>query len=121
MASAPRAELLSICRGAALELFDSALKQVNENIKNPNTSASKKRTISLKFEFSPYKDRSGAEVLIGVETKLSSHQGVNGTIYLRKTSSGFEAFTQDTSQLDMFGGEEEDIHADDEATTRKPQ
>lgn len=107
MANVPRAELLTICRGAALELFQSALAQINQNIKDPNTSPSKKRSINIKFEFSPYKDRSGAEVLIGVETKLSSHQGVNGTIFLCKTQTGFEAFTQDISQLEMFDPEAE--------------
>jgi hypothetical protein len=38
MSDFPRADLVTICRGAAMELFQSALAQVNNNIKDPNTS-----------------------------------------------------------------------------------
>ncbi len=111
MSSVPKADLVTICRGAALELFQAALNQVNANIKDPNTSATKKRSILLKFELSPYKDRSGAQVAVTVESKLSSHQGVEGTVYLRRVGPGFEAFTQDARQLGMF--EEDEAEAED--------
>ena len=106
MTQVPEADLLTICRGAPMELFQKALALVNANIKDPNTNPTQKRKITLKFDIAPYRDRSGAEVVIGVETKTSSHQGVNGTIYLRKSATGYEAFTQDVTQMEIFGSEE---------------
>ena len=66
MTQVPEADLLTICRGAAMELFQKALAVVNANIKDPNTNPTQKRKITLKFDIAPYRDRSGAEVVIGV-------------------------------------------------------
>lgn len=105
--NAPKVDLFTICRGAAHPLFQNALDAVNMNIKDPNTGIAKKRRITLSFEFSPYKDRSGAAVLCSVDTKLAGVTGVDSTIYLKKTDGVVEAFTQDTSQIDLFEGETE--------------
>jgi len=104
---APKVDLFTICRGAAHPLFQNALGSVNANIKDPNTLRYKHRKISLTFEFVPYKDRSGAAVVCSVDTKLSPVNGVDSTIYLKKIDGVIEAFTQDTSQLDLFEGETE--------------
>ena len=104
----PKADLITLCNGAALELFQSALAQVNQNIKDPNTSATKKRKITISFEMTPYVDRSGANIVVNVESKLSSHNGVNGSMFIHKQGSIFEAFTQDTRQISMFEDEQED-------------
>jgi hypothetical protein len=108
MATAPKVDLFTICRGAAHPLFQNALDAVNANIKDPNTGIQKKRKITLSFEFTPYKDRSGAAVLCSVDTKLAGVTGVDSTIYLKKTDGVVEAFTQDTSQIDLFEGETEE-------------
>jgi hypothetical protein len=42
-----------------------------------------------------------------VDTKLSPVNGVDSTIYLKKIDGVIEAFTQDTSQIDLFEGETE--------------
>src|SRR5208283_4354307 len=102
MAQAPKVDLFTICRGAALQLFQNALDKVNANIKDPNTGINKKRTITLTFEFAPYGDRSGAEVICSVKEGLVGIQGVNASIYLKKIDGQVQAFTQDTSQIDMF-------------------
>jgi hypothetical protein len=111
MSDFPRADLVTICRGAAMELFQSALAQVNNNIKDPNTSAGKKRKIILSFEFAPSLDRSGGTATVKVDTKLSSHQGVDGSFYLLKNGPTIEAFTQDHRQMGMFdcNGEAESV------------
>lgn len=106
MAAVPKVDLFTICRGAALQLFQNALDKVNANIKDPNTGVTKKRKLTIQFEFAPYADRSGAEVICTVDTKLAGIVGVNSSIYLKKKDGVLEAFTQDTSQLDMFEGEE---------------
>ena len=52
----PKADLVTLCNGAALELFQSALAQVNQNIKDPNTSATKKRSITIRELDQPASD-----------------------------------------------------------------
>ena len=104
---APKVDLFTICRGAAHPLFQNALEAVNANIKDPNTPIPKKRKITLTFEFFPYKDRSGAAVTCSVDSKLAGGLGVDSTIYLKKTDGVVQAFTQDTSQIDLFEGETE--------------
>ena len=104
----PKADLVTLCNGAALELFESALAQVNANIKDPNTSATKKRKITISFEMTPYVDRSGANIVVNVESKLSSHNGVNGSMFIHKTGQQFEAYTQDTRQMAMFDEEQQE-------------
>jgi hypothetical protein len=88
------------------------------NSKDPNTSADKKRKIVLSFEFAPYIDRSGGNVTVKVETKLSSHQGVDGSFYLRKTGAIVEAFTQDDRQMGIFDGEGEAESVEDAAEVK---
>jgi hypothetical protein len=101
-----------------MELFQAALAQVNNNIKDPNTSAGKKRKIILSFEFAPSLDRSGGTATVKVETKLSSHQGVDGSFYLRKNGPTIEAFTQDDRQMGMFEGEGKVEPVEDPAEVR---
>lgn len=115
--SVPKVDLFTICRGAALQLFQNALDKVSANIKDANTGVNKKRKITLNFEFVPYADRSGAEVVCTVDTKLAGIVGVNSSIYLKKKDGQLEAFTQDTSQLDMFDGDAEAA----ETEVHKPQ
>jgi len=93
--------------GRSASAFPERPGSVNANIKDPNTLLDKHRKISLTFEFVPYKDRSGAAVVCSVDTKLSPVNGVDSTIYLKKIDGVIEAFTQDTSQLDLFEGETE--------------
>ena len=107
MAKASEVDLLTICRGAVPQLFQFALGKVNANLKDPNTSVTKKRKLSLHFEFASYADRSGAEVICTVETKLAGIVGVNSSIYLKKDGDDVKAFSQDVSQLDMFEEDEE--------------
>ena len=45
----PKADLVTLCNGAALELLQSALAQVNQNIKDPNTSTTKNSRWSTVF------------------------------------------------------------------------
>ena len=108
MSSVPKVDLFTICKGAAHPLFQNALEAVNANIKDPNTGVDKKRKITLTFEITPYLDRSGAGVVCSVDTKLAGIMGVESTIYLKKTEGKVEAFTQDTSQADLFDSEPEE-------------
>lgn len=99
MPKTPEADLVTIGNGAALELFKREMARVLANIKDPNTSPTKARSIGLTFSFKPYNDRSGAAIEIEVKSRICATTGVNATIYIQRIGGGaFEAYTQDNRQ-----------------------
>lgn len=56
--------------GALEELFQRELGLLLENVRDPNTAASK-RTITIKFSAKPTGDRAGIELDVTVESKLA--------------------------------------------------
>lgn len=114
MPSIPKADLITICKGAALEMFGRELARVNANIKDVNTSATKKRKIKLTFEFVPHVDRSGTAVNLTAETQLAAVMGVQGTTYITRVPGGFEAYTQDGAQADLFDEDTAEVHTQTE-------
>jgi hypothetical protein len=97
--------IVNICQGAVPEVFARELAEVFENITDVNTVAEKKRRIVLTFEFSPYKDRSGASVSLQCKSALSSVEAIEGTIYLARQGGKLTAFTRDVRQELLFPGE----------------
>lgn len=111
------ASIMTIGNGGALELFDRELARVLANIKDVNTDPKKRRKISLNFQFDPHPDRSGAQCIITVETKMPSVNGVAGSIYIGRQGNNFRAFTQDIRQGGLF----DEDQSGDEAEEPKPR
>lgn len=84
--------------GAAEEKFSHALQEVIRNMQDPNTSHKAARKVVLEVTFSPYEDRSGADIVINCKSTLApikafpSHvligQGPNGKVEMRELLSG---------------------------------
>ena len=75
----------SLCGGAVQERINRAIKQVVDNILDPNTDPKKKREINLKLVFSPNEDdREDVSVEARVTTKIASEQGVTTQLYVTK-------------------------------------
>lgn len=75
----------SLCGGAVQERINRAIKQVVDNILDPNTDPKKKREIDLKLVFSPNEDdREDVSVEARVTTKIASEQGVTTQLYVTK-------------------------------------
>jgi len=77
--------LTNLKGGAAIELFDTELKKVLDNIADPNTKAKFKREIVLKVTILPEDDRSQALVGIDVKSKLVDHKGAATRVYFGLT------------------------------------
>lgn len=75
----------NLCGGAVQERINRAIKQVVDNILDPNTDPKKKREIDLKLIFSPNEDdREDVSVEARVTTKTASEQGVTTQLYISK-------------------------------------
>lgn len=60
----------TVARGAADGLFQHHLARVTENIRDPNTKATKPRSITLTFTFHPNEKRNEAVVTIDASSKI---------------------------------------------------
>lgn len=57
-------------QGACLERFDRALNELIQNVLDPNTDATAKRSVTLTLSVKPNKDRNMAELTVSVTAKL---------------------------------------------------
>ena len=109
------AKLTTIARGGIEPLFDRALQQVVDNVKDVNTDPKKSRRIVITLKCTPYPDRSGVQISASIETKLQSPDGVEGTIFIGKEGGRNRAYTQDIKQGDLFPADKTDDDEDEDA------
>jgi hypothetical protein len=106
-----RLTLENAAAGAAPELFARALEEVLANIKDPDTPAEAKRTITLKFEFVPHEDRQGgrneASVSVACTSKLAAPNPASGFLFVSREKGEVVAYTNDVQQeeIDLRSGE----------------
>lgn len=91
----------NMANGAVYEMLGDALKKLAGNVADPNTKPEQKRTITLKIEAKPYKDRSGAEYSIHVDTKLAGIRPAESTMYFAKKDGEHLAFGRNTQQEEI--------------------
>lgn len=77
--------LTSICSGAIQEKIDRALREVGNNILDPNTDPKKKRSITLQIIFTPNEDdREDVTVTAEVKKTLAPEAGVKTKFFIAK-------------------------------------
>jgi hypothetical protein len=95
-------DLGNICGGSLPELFERELQAVIANIADPNTDPKKKRSISVEFSFTPFKDRTGAQVELRVVSKLTGNEAVTSSVFIHKTADKTYALPRDARQQEFF-------------------
>lgn len=112
MTDFPEVTLENLGGGAASERFTDAMREVVENVQDPNTDAKAKRRVVLTATIAPSEDREGAILSFDVQTKLASPKPQAGLIYMgRKADGTYVAVANDPRQIDAFaeGNEEPDV------------
>lgn len=74
--------LETLAGGALAEKVDDAVRQVVENIQNPNTEAKIKRRICITIDFAPSKTRQLANTKISVTTKLAPTEAIDTQMFM---------------------------------------
>lgn len=92
----------NILGGKFPERFDKAIKQLIDNMRDPNTPADAARKITFEFTVKPTEDRQTAAVMLTTKLKLASMESVAGTIYVSKAEGSLKAYTRDLRQEVMF-------------------
>ncbi len=90
--------------GAAVELVDDAMRQVIENIIDPNTIADATRKITLTLTIKPDDNRDRAAVDIGVSVKLAPHESERTKLFFGKENGEIVAEEVDSNQGKLFDG-----------------
>lgn len=76
--------LETLAQGAAVERFNDQWGEVLNNIKDPNTSATAKRVVTLQVELKPSEDRDRVQITINCAAKLAPPKSVESLAYLSK-------------------------------------
>ncbi len=76
--------LSDLAQGAIQEKLDYELNKIFENIHDPNTEATDKRTVTIKLDFKPDDNRQTVSVDSNFTTKLANVTGVATTVLTGK-------------------------------------
>lgn len=91
----------NLANGAVYELLSRALKQVADNILDPNTSSEAKRKIKIEIVASPFPDRSGAVYTVAVTNSLAGTKPAEGTFYLVRRGAETLVVSRNHKQMEM--------------------
>lgn len=89
----------SLGQGAAIEKFEDELNRVLENVLDPNTKPTTSRSVTLTVTIKPDEDRSFANTLIEVKSKLAPSRAVGTAIYIGRHAGRAVATERDTRQM----------------------
>ena len=102
MSDYEKVSLATIGNGAAVERFNDALKEVLENLTDPNCDEKAIREITLKVKFKPEDLARGViGYNIGIGVKMAPPHAVKSVIYAGKEKGEPVAYEQDIQQGDL--------------------
>ena len=87
--------------GQLPEVFAKLQALVMENIRDVNTSATKKRSLTLKVVFAPSADRKSCQVQIEPSLKLAPQDLQPGTVHIAKIKGKVVGFVHDPTQDEL--------------------
>jgi len=100
-----------MARGAIEERADYEMTRIIENILDPNTSAVKKRTLTIQIEITPDPERRNLYLKCTAKSKLEPTNPVQSSLYISDGEASSRRVTEYTpqipGQLDLSGGEQE--------------
>ena len=107
-----RESVLRMAQGAFEERVDRAMEEAIDNILDPNTKATAKRSITLNIELRPDEERSHIEVSVSVKTKLATLNPVPTSLAIVADDNGelvvAEMVPQVPGQMSMAGDIQEE-------------
>lgn len=103
----PELNLATICKGGIPEVFKRKLAEVIHNIRDVNTSAEQKRTVTIEITFEPFKDRSGWLDSFTLKSKLAELDctAAQGSAFIAAQDGELKAFAHDPRQTKLFAEE----------------
>ena len=81
-------DLSEVADGGVQVKLNRALKQVADNILDPNTDATKKRKVQINISIAPIEKRDASDVTVEVKTTLAPEVGIPTTMLLGRDIKG---------------------------------
>lgn len=104
--------ILCMAKGGIEERADYEMAKIMENILDPNTNPTKKRTLTLVVELTPDNDRRQITVKVTAKSKLEPTNPVSTSLYITGDANGevvaVEMVPQIPGQTNMDGGEQDE-------------
>jgi len=82
--------------GEAIDYIDSQIQKIVDNINDPNTDATKKRTLVINVEFNPDATRDMVIINVDAKRKSAPDLGVKASVYIQQ-SGGVPYMTEQLS------------------------
>ena len=103
--------VLEMARGAIAERADYEMTRIINNILDPNTAATKKRTLTITLDILPDAERTNLRMSVIAKSKLEPTNSVQTSLYVTNGENGDMAVVELTpqipGQMDLYGGEQE--------------
>jgi hypothetical protein len=99
--------LATIKGGAIIELADDGIRRVLENVVDPNTKATAKRSVTVKLTFKPDSERDLMNVIASVQVGLAPAAEIQTKAWIAHTRNGVVAAEHDPRQPGLFDGDGE--------------
>lgn len=100
--SEEQVSLVTLRRGAAVELVDEEIRRALANIVDPNTDPEASREITLTLKLKPEKDRERVGINISVKSKLAPPASCSASIWVLSTKRGIFGVEDDPHQRGLF-------------------
>ena len=104
--------VLEMAKGAIAERADYEMTRIIANILDPNTPATKKRTLTLTLEFVADAERQNLQMACVAKSTLQPTNPVATALYVTNGENGSMAVVELTpqipGQMDLFGREQEE-------------
>lgn len=102
--------IIDMAQGAVKEQIDYEMSHILGNIMDPNTSPTKKRSLTVQLVFTPNADRQQIAVAATAKSKLEPTNPVNISLYVTGDENGevtaVEMVPQIPGQLDVYSGQQ---------------
>lgn len=107
-----RKSILEMAHGAIMERADYEMTKVLDNVLDPNTAPTKKRTLTVSLELTPDADRRQISVKATSKSKLEPTNAVSTSLYITGDENGevtaVEMVPQVPGQQAISGKEQEE-------------
>ena len=95
--------LLTINGGECVNQFNDAIKEVIDNIWDPNTDPKATRKITLTLTLKPSMDRTTIDSIVQIKPTMAAQRTTEGQIFLDIVNSGeIRAITRNPNQNPLF-------------------
>lgn len=95
----PISSMSELMDGGVEQRFNEAMREIWQNVQNPNTNPKAKREMTIRITVKPNERRDSAEFTVDVKTKLAAPNALSQLVLLQFNADGSVTATERTEQI----------------------